>query len=265
MGWLSRTSTQSSASSAYAPSKPTRIPEPHVSRSIQLLSARMGPLGSGATVVRTPDEALKDTGVRLEAELRRSYSSASSRPLHSPPLPEPPAEESDDEDGSEDDRDDQGQEVSFPPRPTRACPPPPIQSPLRPSLKAKARSSNDVSQVPPLPLNFVPSSPPQPPFQPLLMSPVPSAIVDRSNVIVTLETCTATYRTTLDTLTSRPSHLSTYLLSLFPRPRADSAASSIYSTASDDMSTYRRHLASQGLLSQAPVNLHMFLDRPSAP
>jgi hypothetical protein len=285
MHWLSRNSTQST-STPYAPSKPTRISEPKLVRTIELMSARSGVLGSGATVVRTPDEALRKTGVRLTFDgkarderdslkelesarnslasdnlaneiplsLDESYPSPQSPPL--PPLPMP-------EEGESQFLAEVEVEVpKAPPRPTRAPPPAP---PLRPSLKAKPVSATEESfpTPPPLPINL-PTSPSPPPFNPILVSEIPSGVVDPSKIIITLETCTTTYRTTLDTLTSRPSHLSTYVSSLFPRKQRASAASSIYSTASDDMSTYRHHLTSQGLLPQV-FSIHIFLDRPSAP
>jgi len=283
MPWLSRSSTQSS--SPYAPSKPTRISEPKLVRSIELVSQqRSGILGTGATVVRTPDEALRETRVRLafdaksrdvdkspkSLELTSSGSSITSdkRPSlneytssQSPPLPPLPMPE-------EEELQFLSQELAAelpkaPPRPTRTPPPAPA---LRSSLKAKSVApSDDSSHVPPLPAN-ISVSPLPPPFSPVLVSEVPAGTVDPSKIIVTLDTCTTTFRTTLDTLRSRPSHLSKYLSSLFASSeRASVSSSSIYSTASDDISTFRRHLTSQGLVSQASLSLHLFLDRPSAP
>lgn len=282
MHWLSRNSTQSAP---YAPSKPTRISEPKLVRSIELMSqARSGVLGSGATVVRTPDEALRETGVRLtfdgkakderaslkaesvrnsrasdkvvqdtQNSLDESYPSPQSPPL--PPLPIPEFEESQFLEG-------EVVEVPKPPpRPTRAPPPAPS---LRPSLKAKPVSiTEEALPMPPLPVN-IPTSPPPPPFNPILVSEVPTGVVDPSKVIITLETCTSTFRTTLDTLKSRSSHLSAYVSTLVSPKQRESTASSIYSTASDDMSTYRYHLTSQGLLPQT-FSIHIFLDRASAP
>ncbi|KAF5387769.1 hypothetical protein D9615_000470 [Tricholomella constricta] len=283
MHWLSRSSTQSS-SVLYAPSKPTRISEPKLVRSIELLShTRIGALGSGATIVRTPDEALRETGVRLThdgttregrspspADAKSRSSIASDKcatpapvehvsPLASPPLPPLPMPEEAESDFLEA----EPEAPKQPPKPTRAPPPAPPHS-LRPSLKAKpAQITEDATHIPPLPANISPSPVP-PPFRPILVSEVPTGAVDPSKIIVTLETSTTVHKTTLDTLRSRPSHLSKYLSFLFPSQRA-SAASSIYSTASDDMSTYRYHLTSQGLLPQASFSVHIFLDRPSAP
>jgi hypothetical protein len=109
------------------------------------------------------------------------------------------------------------------------------------------------------------TSPPPPAFKPILVSEVPTSAIDSSKIIVTLETCTASHRTTLDTLMSRPSHLSSYISSLFRESRSESDGSSVYSNASDDMSTFRHHLISQGLLPKALFTMHIFLDRPSAP
>ncbi|KAJ7507878.1 hypothetical protein B0H11DRAFT_1705523 [Mycena galericulata] len=289
MHWLSRNSTQSSVGST----KPTRISEPKLirsDRSVEILSPRAGILGSGATVVRTPDEALRDTRVRLNHDGHASereqaeegqvveYHSPSSdssseeeedeipSPPDSPPLPPLP---SDPEEKLAFHFDATTQPLSMPlsmppPRPVRAVPITPTLV-LRPSLKSTRAESVDASPVvPALPAN-ISSSPSPPPFNPILVSEAPSPTVDRSRIIVSLETCTATYRTTLDTLSSRPSFLSSYIASLFGRRRSDSVASSVYSTASDDMSTYRRHLTSQGLLPQSSSSVHIFLDRPSDP
>ncbi|KAJ4478173.1 hypothetical protein J3R30DRAFT_3290075 [Lentinula aciculospora] len=281
MGWLSRHSTQSSVSSFYKGNKngSSSAPEPQhkPTRSIELVShARHGPLGSGATVVRTPEEALHDSGIGSRPSprptLQRSGTSGS-KPLESPPLPSLPIHPRDSS-ASEDDDYEEGDNnvlnasagLSWPTPPSAIVPLPPMPSPpsLRSSLKAKSRSSVDVFRVPALPAH-VAQSLPQPPFEPVLMSDVPSGVVDPSSVLVTVETSTTSYKTTFKTLTSRPSQLTSYLHYLFPKSRRVSDASSVYSTSSDDMSTYRNHLASQGLLPQAPVNVHIFLDRPSAP
>lgn len=283
MGWLSRHSTQSSVSSFYKGNKSSPPPEPErkPARSIELVSSvRTGPLGSGATIVRTPEEALQNSGLSFPMErkpsLHRSSTSTSSRSnlrpaiqrsassasklLESSPLPEIPIDCRESSTGSDED---ELAGISWPTPPSHTSPLPSQRS-LRPSLKAKSQSSIDVFRVPALPAHLA-QSPPQPPFEPVLISGVPSGMIDTSTVLVTLETCTATYKSTLKSLTSRPSQLCSYLHSLFPRLRQNSDASSIYSTASDDMSSYRNHLASQGLLPQAPVTIHIFLDRPSAP
>lgn len=289
MHWLSRSSTQSVS---YAPSKPTRISEHKLVRSIELVSSqqRSGVLGSGATVVRTPDEALRETGLsftfhgkRMDAERKSGISRTSQstegmsnekRPSRdeypqSPPLPPLPMPEDEDEELELLDPQMAAESPKSPPRPTRAPPSPPVPVPapsLRSSLKVKSTASSDESShVPAMPAN-ISASPSPPPFRPILVSEVPTGAVDPSKIIVLLDTCTVTYRTTLDTLRSRPSHLSDYISSLFKlASERASVSSSVYSTASDDMSVYRHHLTSQGLLPQASFSIHLFLDRPSAP
>lgn len=280
--WLSRSSTSTSSHSAqYIPSKPIRISEPKFTRSLEILNReRVGALGSGATVVRTPEEALSGSRVRVtyqdaptleevdsptevEAEIEEEEeeerddlpSPPSSPPL--PPLPQTPADFQMFE-----------PETPKPPKPTRTPPPPPTPSPstsFRPSLKSSSTPCLDYfPAVPALPIN-IPATPLAPEFKPILISEVPSSVVDPTKIIISLETSTATHRTTFDTIMSRPSHLSAYVSSLFPRSRRNSDASSVYSNASEDVHTYRHHLTTQGLLPQSPFILHIFLDRPSAP
>ncbi|KAJ3007086.1 hypothetical protein NUW54_g3681 [Trametes sanguinea] len=113
----------------------------------------------------------------------------------------------------------------------------------------------------------VPAAPPQPPFDAILVSPVPNSTLDPSKIIVSLETSTATHKTTMATLVSRPSHMASYLLELFPSNDADTQ--SVYSNNSDVESSFNsifnHHLASSGVLTRTSTNLHVFLDRPSAP
>ncbi|CAA7259816.1 unnamed protein product [Cyclocybe aegerita] len=291
MHWLSRSSTQAPSSTAYTPTKPIKVSEPKLARKIDSLTPpqRSGTLGEGATIVRTPDEALRETGVRLTLDKDKSASTSSRssvdkkerstkppkpRPVSpakheepispptSPPLPPLPLQEEDEfrllETSSTGSK--------TPSKPSRAPPPAPLSPTRRSSLKGPRSISMSTSEepvpVPPIPAHVAASTQP-PPFQPILIAE-PSMIVDASKVIVTLETCTTTYRTTLTTLHSRPSHLSNYLSSLYRASDTKSVASSIYSTESDDMAMYRSHLTSQGL---APLssNIHIFLDRPSAP
>ena len=107
-----------------------------------------------------------------------------------------------------------------------------------------------------------------PPFDPILVGPSPSSSMDPSKIIVSLETATSTHRTTMATLTSRPSHLSLYLNSLH---KADTDTASVYSSEASTpqdasfTSIFHQHLASSGLLPQASSAVHVFLDRPSAP
>jgi hypothetical protein len=98
---------------------------------------------------------------------------------------------------------------------------------------------------------------------------VPPAAIDFSKVLVTLETCTATHRTTFNTLTSRPSHLASYLKSLFSDTGEEldleaSPPPSSHAENSSFNSIFHNHLASSGLLSPSAYNVHIFLDRASA-
>ncbi|RXW24723.1 hypothetical protein EST38_g1160 [Candolleomyces aberdarensis] len=299
MHWLSRSPNQNSTQSnpsPYAAPKPVRISEPKFVRGMDSLTQqRSGVLGAGATVVRTPDDALREIPSRPSLESRssddRPHRSASSKSkkrkpsisrsmtapslesvgLNSPPLPPLPFPESDEEVMLS--RSSSGSSKPRTPRLLAAVPasvPVPVPVPrspsLRPSLKIKSVPSSDERDVvPPLPSSVPPSPPPV--FKPILVSDLPAFPVDPETVIVTLETCTTTHRTTLETINSRPSHLSKYVNSLIARQRATSATSSLYSDdeESDDLAVYRKHLASQGLLPQTSCKIHLFLDRPSAP
>lgn len=138
-------------------------------------------------------------------------------------------------------------------------------------LKLAARSSDHPLPPPPSSEN-TPTFSVQPPFEPLLMSAPPSCPVDPAKTIVTLETCTDTYRTTLQTLTARPSHLANFLLSLLV---SASETSSVYSGTSDPPPPAEKgppNALLQGSLSslrgqthQSVPVIHIFLDRASAP
>ncbi|KIJ70509.1 hypothetical protein HYDPIDRAFT_105258 [Hydnomerulius pinastri MD-312] len=295
MTWLSRSSSSTSnLSIAHAAPKPVRISEPKFDNSLEIFNIkRGGTLGSGATVVRTPQEALSCSGQlfgNIDEEEEDAQKSILLEDLeedegrHLPPLPAspplpplPPSSSSLPLSGS--DRT-SGSSTSLPlrepalPPPCPTRPPPPAPATVtarRPSLKPRMRScSSDSSQpVPALPANIAPT-PPQPPFEAILLSSVPDSAIDPSKIIVTLETCTMTYRTSLRSLTSRPSYLSSYVTSLLS-PASETA--SIYSHASDASvvqqnngfnSILHDHLTSSGCLPQSST-VHVFLDRPSAP
>ncbi|EGO01907.1 hypothetical protein SERLA73DRAFT_120556 [Serpula lacrymans var. lacrymans S7.3] len=296
--WLSRSSTSGSSRSisitpqaapVKAP-KPIRISEPQFNNSLGIFNVpRNGALGSGATVVRTPQEALsvstsqlydlldeEEEEVSKELEKRdlgrngsitgKEYRDLPSPPS-SPPLPAVPTSKSSPNLPL--------RETLTPPRPMRPAPPVPAASAsttLRPSLKPRTPPSSEYSPpVPALPSN-IPTSPLQPPFQAILLSSVPASAIDPSKIIVTLETSTTSHRTTLNTLTSRPSYLSSYIASLFPSPNSPDTASlySNTSNVSNDQdssfnSIFHNHLTSSGVLPNCSSNLHIFLDRPSAP
>ncbi|KAI0638169.1 hypothetical protein C8Q77DRAFT_1153838 [Trametes polyzona] len=311
MTWLSRASSSSSVHSnaPYAPSRPVRISAPRFADPVEaLVNPRTGVLGAGATVVRTPQDAL--AGPRASASspdlLTRAHSRSPS-PQHpmskeyedrdqyerpgSPPLPPIPDNDSEYEEEHEHDaaaetatldwQSTSMSVLSHPPPPSR--PPPSI--PSIPDYDSEVAPARPVSPLRPSPKTMPPpntaeyfspahstqsgvsTAPPQSPFDAILVSPVPNGTLDPSKIIVSLETSTATHRTTMATLVSRPSHLSSYLLGLFPS--ADSDTRSVYSTNSEVESSFNsifhHHLASSGVLAHASTNLHIFLDRPSAP
>ncbi|KAF4619847.1 hypothetical protein D9613_005028 [Agrocybe pediades] len=308
MHWLSRTSNQvlsTTSSPPYSPSKPHRVAEPKRVRTIDIINppARNGTLGSGAIVVRTPDEALRETGVRLSPEMferenlsttpppapRQSFekehplkSMGRTSTIHSresstatlaevvssptsPPLPPLPLADAEEEAAiGEPDSPTSSYSSKPPPRPTRSPPSPPSR---RSSMKVRTVLStiDDAPSVPPLPPHVVASTQP-PPFHALLISEPSLMITDPSKILVTLETCTTTHRTTLATIQSRQSHLSNYLSSLLSSSQASDTKSiaSMYSNETDDLAIYNRHLTSQGLLPHSG-SIHLFLDRPSSP
>ncbi|KIJ56859.1 hypothetical protein M422DRAFT_40435 [Sphaerobolus stellatus SS14] len=256
---------------------------------------RYGTLGTGATVVRTPQDAL----TRL-----LPYPSA-----------EPPETVKDDDASSYEE--DEPQSPALPPlpvasrsspnlplftelgellspeaspsrstKPLRATPFTPVTPPnntARPTLKASSTSPASLPAVPALPLN-ISATPPQPDFSAILLSPIPDMLLDLSTLMVTIETTTSTLRTTYSTLTSRPSHLANYLESL-ARSAHEKEKRRFRDTLIEDNESYLEeddghrlgepetpfaslftaHLASVGLLPQSAGMINLFLDRPSAP
>lgn len=163
------------------------------------------------------------------------------------------------------------------PKPTRPIPPVPIQaeSPIsvtRPELRpTESSNSESFPPVPPLPVQYIDSLQ-QPEIDPILVTPLPGPVIDQTKVIVTLESCTATQRTKLSTLMSRPSHLSRWLEANLPiageeNGDNDDDNNSIYSESGSSAfySMFHKHLNSTGALSPASSSMHIFLDRPSAP
>lgn len=284
MHWLTRQSSKSSS----IKSTPT-ISEPKLVH--ENGSQRGGTLGTGAIVVRTPDEALKDSGVRLDYDGLERTTPPSGSPLKKAETPLPPIPHEEEEDytselshvaelpedveASEEDGFQEGTLEGLAIRPPAPSPAPTHLIPEPPQYSRTSSHSSlklqldDHSPFPSMPVNaHVPPSANQPNFDAILLSEVPGPDVDRSKIIVALETCTETYRTTYITLASRKSYLGDYLTSLIPskRSRQPSNASSVYSTASaaEDASAYKQHLTSQGLASEAAY-IHIFIDRPSKP
>lgn len=291
MSWLNRSSSSTfSHPSPYAAPKPTRISEPKIGSSLDQFSFhRSGPLGSGATIVRTPQEALsgssrtfkptnEEQGAKRDLLLHNHTDENEGRLLPPPPSspPLPPLPDISDAGGEE-----EGigrlsasptgiplsDHISHPHLPGSLSPKT-HRSSSRPTMLAHSPASS--RSTPALPID-VDATPPQPPFEAILLSTIPDGPIDPSKLIVTLETCTTTFRTSLRTLVSRPSHLSRYITSLLS-PVSETA--SIYSNASDasliqDSNGFKAvfcdHLADSGCLPPSSNTIHVFLDRPSAP
>lgn len=322
--WLDRASGRVSSAAPSPSLKTMQISDPQPTNSYDAAARAPGALGKGATVVRTPQQALvagsfpvaetpdeKDefdasqvVDIKPQAPPIRETAPLviSGIPRRESPAPrrESPVPRRDSpilRQGS--------------PGPSRASP---IPSGLRSlhtsksysqlqSFPRKATSSPLPSRNPPMPLNLVPSSrqplsrsalkppsptkstssngqflpllpPPRqtsketppttplPPFHPVLLSGVPTHSIPPSQVIITLETSNLTQRTTVATLTSRPSRLASYLQALVPSASNDSNDTSF-------SSLFAAHLAQAGLAPQAHTShsgpIHIFLDRPSAP
>ncbi|KAI0318694.1 hypothetical protein OF83DRAFT_1170863 [Amylostereum chailletii] len=343
ISWLTRTSSSGSQSAPYArAAKPMRISEPKLFDPQAITAthstASRGGLGTGALVVRTPQEALAGSGVtvdyidvpveaqehemsdvneddaELDEQVEETLAAVEAEDAAEDEHSEYEVEDDEDEHESKHESG-SGHTHHVPPayspprtvlplskstptlplKPTPPCPtraPPPPPPPPLPQVPAKEKrvsppTSLYFPSVPPLPVSLS-TPPPQPPFDVILLSPAPSASIDPAKVIVMLETCSATHRTTLATLVSRPSHMSAHLNDLLQPPareqeRAhDVDAASIHSQDSAFPNTpdstfhsiFQQHLASSGLLpsSSSPSTsstlgsmMHVFLDRPSTP
>ena len=291
MSWL----TRSSSTNSHAPA--SRLSS---SKSSTFSHIKHGTLGSGVTIVRTPQEALAGSGVSVDCVSDQEFDHGEAEDSDS-------AEDEDhEEDEGEELEDDEGEthqvrvgqaktpilpayspprpslplskstptlplKDPHPARPTR--PPPPLPSvPDATVLSKKKLPPPPLSQfpnVPPIPAHLSPPSTP-PLFACILLSPVPPNAIDFSKVLVTLETCTATHRTTFNTLISRPSLLASYLKSLFADAGDESDTAdntSLYSRTENGSfnSIFHNHLTSSGLLSPSSLNVHIFLDRASTP
>ncbi|KAF8529140.1 hypothetical protein BU17DRAFT_80330 [Hysterangium stoloniferum] len=253
---------------------------------------RYGTLGTGATVVRTPQDALARAmliqtqpyppqehpgSIRPEDDDASSYEEDEPPSPGSPPLP--PIRYASKSSPNLPVLSEMGEIIDDPastlrgkPTPTRAIPNTPEQV-----TRSSVVKSSPASPV--LPLN-VTSTPPQPPFAPILLSPAPDVLLDLSTLMVTLETSTASLRTTYATLTSRSSHLADYLHSIarevHEREKRKFRDTLLEEEEDDDgdvlndpdtpfASLFAAHLTSVGLLPHSTGMIHMFLDRPSTP
>jgi hypothetical protein len=286
MAWLSRAST---SNHNHAPQRPA-VSEPVLLNAFEEPNTRYGALGTGATVVRTPQEALQGTTVHLtpagtveqspglnthrgvdrqvpngiypDSELGAELPS----PPHSPRTPPPPPPKRNSIPSSKSSPDLRTSRISF-----SEVPPVPRMD------RASPRSSTSAPQQRPdstLPSDQFPSlpalaSPMQPVFAPILISRFPPPSVDRASLIVSLETATTTHRTTFMTLSSRPSHLASYLTALLSKTTDGSSseddAASVHTEGSSQSvdspfrTIFNKHVGG------SPYSLHIFLDRPSPP
>lgn len=192
-------------------------------------SSRMGPLGQGATVVATPQDALtRSNALNLPSEI-----------LEEEPEPTPPsaavkmAEKRrslahSTVSSSQDRRSYSSRYPSLPPSPSRR----PITPPL---------------PLPPFPHEVV-----VPAFNPILLEFHPENVADLEQTIVILDTATETHRTTWSTLVTYPSNLSRYLQNLLVehhKKRDEPHTSAAVDQEAD--------------LSKPHLGAHIFLDRPS--
>ncbi|KAH8830935.1 hypothetical protein DL96DRAFT_1594878, partial [Flagelloscypha sp. PMI_526] len=195
LAWLNRPSSTSSTPS----SSNLQRPGHNKSLSIEHIphSSRAGPLGSGASIVKTPHDALKQfmstpqtsttpappRPSRDEKARTSAGKAATSSPALGPTFERPSSEEI---------------LASATHSPPYSPPLPPL-----PLFAEDVPESRVYVQEPETPLSELYPTPPQEEFTPYLLS------------WIVLETSTVTHRTTLSTLTSRTSHLSGYLVSLF--------------------------------------------------
>lgn len=292
MSWLTR------ASSTGSNMHPVRVSH---TKSSSVGSIRHANLGTGVTIVRTPQEALAGSGVSVDgsSDQENDHGEVVARNRL---VEEDEEEAEEEEEGEEEIRSEpadqtdshhhaeQTENISVPPayspprsslplskstpslplkdphpRPTRAQPHPPTASDTQKKLPPPPLSTL-FPAVPPISAHL-PSPCSPPPFDCILLSPAPPSAIDFSKLLVTLETCTATHRTTFGTLTSRPSRLASYLKSLFSDidEESDPEAPSLSSPGENGSfhSIFHNHLASSGLLSPSAFNIHVFLDRAS--
>jgi hypothetical protein len=262
MSWLSRTSSSEKAASPHPASKPVRISEPQFNSALDLMiSPRHGTLGSGAIVVRTPRDAMVSADNARDDTLIPPPDSRALPPL---PLTYSPKKQLN-QDLSLQNTSPMG---SKPSRPIPDAPVSPDNTVVLISGDSASKSlsmhgPDSLPPVPTLPAHLA-AVPPQPMLDPILISPLSAPVIDRGAVIVTLETSTISQRTTLNTLTARPSHLSRWFDAHVPRNPSilgDDDDASVYSEPEDSAvrSVFRKRL------NVSVSTMHIFLDRPSAP
>jgi hypothetical protein len=262
MSWLGRTSSSEKAAGPHLASKPVRISEPQLNNALDLvITPRYGALGSGAIVVRTPRDAMMSTDSVDDAIplLPLDNRALPPLPLTYSPKKQPQLPLS------------LNSASPIEPKPSRPIPDAPVSPDNTTVLISGDSASSTLSvcsqtclpPVPALPTHLAAAGA-QPMLDPIVIAPLAVPFIDRGAVIVTLETSTMSQRTTLSTLTARPSHLSRWFEAYIPRDP------SIFGD-DDDASVYSEpeHNALRSVLQKrmntSVSTMHIFLDRPSPP
>ncbi|KIO32821.1 hypothetical protein M407DRAFT_96136 [Tulasnella calospora MUT 4182] len=289
---------------------PAMHPRP---RHHQLQAAAVRPLGTGAEVVGTPAEAL-ERPPRVTSPPNNNNNNAPRRPGDLPPIPQSPPGPTTPIRGG-------GGPVGL--RSSKSSPhlksptfhyhhsrtpseySNALRSPPPPPARSSFRSGGGAAVVPPLTpfptppaqaLNIpssetgsisVPPVAPQPKFTAVLLSSNldPKFSSRKSQVIVTLETSTEVFKTTLSTLTSRPcSYAAAWFESVVKSggeepieeereeevgggEEVEPASTTSSVPPSPFTRVFQDHLTSQGLRASVPSyrEIHLFMDRSSAP
>jgi hypothetical protein len=273
-------------------------PKPDLSGQAAVKLTQGGRLGTGAVVVRTPEDALRPKNEQLPPE-------PVSKDMPKKFERDKQAVRYQHEEDVDSERD--NDEDSELPSPRSSPAYTPSASPHAPIFKsddvstfpiAHHSSTSFVEPAHPIPkppsLSILPTlsipltppasdpsnrsilSPTQQTFAPIRMSSFPPPSVDQSDIIVSLETATVTYRARLETLTSRPSKLATYLTMQVSQSKKkdeddeDDDDDDNDDEGSEPSSPFMAILEKHGKTSDAdsekgsPI-FHIFLDRPSAP
>ena len=197
---------------------------------------------SGATIVRTPQDALRshrgESPGRSPPRLAGPSVLTINEPTDNDMPPTPPAKPF----------------VSPLAIRTRS---PHRDTPQKPMVLPPAPPSPTSSQISPIAL----VSPPPPPFKPIILSKVPIRVSDVSQVLVKLETESKCFTSTFATLTSRTSMIASLLYELVDQGRE--VRQSTYSA--DSKSPLGSLFLDSSPCPSGDRVLHIFLDRPSEP
>lgn len=259
ISWLSRASTpnilpRNPAGSALKISDPKLV---HDLDAFTQVPPRMTPLGHGAVVVGTPQDAL----VRSFAAQQSLPEEIEESDIYMQLDPAPPSPREEEPSSAP------AQQHRFSPLLSR-----PVN--LRTSHSSGNSSRRHSLSTPPSPASSRDFQPPPvraipdeilgpiPPFNAVLLAPMPDGQPDLAQTVIKIETATQTHKTTLATLTSKPSHLSRYLLALLSHQSESTSAPN--SPFSPHFSALFRDPATSAALASQQIP-HIFLDRPSSP